>query len=179
MGVLRTLVDFVSGPGEILEGLNRRLHGRDAGLTTCLVMQFSEDRDVLVIANAGHLPAFADRVELTGETNLPLGMLADTNYRESVHAMRPGTHIVVMTDGVTEAMCKGELFGFDRTHKLSGERATTIAEAARNFGQSDDITVLSIDLQATASSRASTLTLENAELSPEFADYERGSVQPV
>ena len=148
VGVLQTLVDFVSGPGEILAGLNRHLHGRESAFATCLVLQFSPDRSQLVIANAGHLPAFADQLELTTESSLPLGILPGSIFLECVHSLRPGARIILLTDGVPEAMCKRELFGFERTQLLMGEQATTIAQAAKTFGQTDDITVLSIDLIA-------------------------------
>jgi hypothetical protein len=41
-----------------------------------------------------------------------------------------------------------ELFGFSRTQELSAQSAIAIADAARNFGQTDDITVLSIDFES-------------------------------
>jgi hypothetical protein len=37
-----------------------------------------------------------------------------------------------------------ELFGFDRTSKISTEPAEAIAQAALRFGQEDDITVLTV-----------------------------------
>jgi phosphoserine phosphatase RsbU/P len=145
VGTLRTLAEYIDGPGEILAGLNRRLHGR-TGMTTCLAMRFSADRGVLTIANAGHLPPYADGCELKTEDSLPLGMDPDAVFSEMICPLRDGGHIVVLTDGIPEAMHKRELFGFERTYALSGESAATIAEAARAFGQTDDITVLSIDV---------------------------------
>ena len=38
----------------------------------------------------------------------------------------------------------GELFGFDRVHNLSNQSAFYIADAAKEFGQEDDITVLTV-----------------------------------
>jgi serine phosphatase RsbU (regulator of sigma subunit) len=50
-----------------------------------------------------------------------------------------------MSDGVVEARRpSGELFGFDRVHNLSNQTAFYVADAAKNFGQEDDITVLSV-----------------------------------
>jgi sigma-B regulation protein RsbU (phosphoserine phosphatase) len=82
-----------------------------------------------------------------------LGVLSNLSFSESVYSLHPGTHIVVLTDGVPEAMCNRELFGFERTRGISSKCARTIAEAARSFGQTDDITVLSIDLLLEASAR--------------------------
>jgi len=38
----------------------------------------------------------------------------------------------------------GELFGFDRTAAISAQPAEAIAHAAQQFGQEDDITVLTL-----------------------------------
>jgi serine phosphatase RsbU (regulator of sigma subunit) len=38
----------------------------------------------------------------------------------------------------------GQLFGFERTREISGKAAEEIAEAAKQFGQEDDITVLTL-----------------------------------
>jgi serine phosphatase RsbU (regulator of sigma subunit) len=53
--------------------------------------------------------------------------------------------LILITDGVVEARSsQGELFGFDRTAAIANSSALSIAEAARAFGQEDDITVLSL-----------------------------------
>jgi serine phosphatase RsbU (regulator of sigma subunit) len=50
-----------------------------------------------------------------------------------------------MSDGVVEArQPSGELFGFERVHNLTGQSAFYIADAAKAFGQEDDITILTI-----------------------------------
>ena len=56
---------------------------------------------------------------------------------------------MLLSDGVPEARSKtGELYGFDRLSQLAQYSASEIAEAARSFGQEDDITVLTIALGA-------------------------------
>ena len=37
-----------------------------------------------------------------------------------------------------------ELFGFDRTREISAQSAREIAEAAKAWGQNDDITVVTV-----------------------------------
>ena len=50
-----------------------------------------------------------------------------------------------MTDGIVQARGKNsELFGFERTRAIAAESAEFIAQAAQDFGQEDDITVLTI-----------------------------------
>ena len=56
-----------------------------------------------------------------------------------------GTPMTFLSDGVVEsASASGELFGFERTREISGESASDIAEAARLWGQTDDITVVTV-----------------------------------
>ena len=60
---------------------------------------------------------------------------------------------MLMTDGVAEAQdATGNLFGFDRIAELlrSGIAAAALATAAQDFGQEDDITVLTVARMAQA-----------------------------
>ncbi|MGA7857227.1 MAG: SpoIIE family protein phosphatase [Terracidiphilus sp.] len=66
-----------------------------------------------------------------------------------------GSRLTFYSDRVVEAQCtKGELFGFDRGRELSTEPASAIVEAARNFGQQDDITVVTIERAQTLATAA-------------------------
>ena len=44
----------------------------------------------------------------------------------------------------------GELLGFDQAAALSTQPAEVIAQTAQSFGQDDDITVLTVTLEASA-----------------------------
>lgn len=64
----------------------------------------------------------------------------------TVH-LEPGESLTLLTDGVLEARGpKGELYGYGRLSALMQARPTVqeIVDAACNFGQDDDITVLSV-----------------------------------
>jgi serine phosphatase RsbU (regulator of sigma subunit) len=53
--------------------------------------------------------------------------------------------MLLVSDGVIEARnAQGELFGFERTRAISTQSAENIAHAAQEFGQDDDITVLTL-----------------------------------
>lgn len=145
VGTFRTLAHYTQSPAEILHAMNQRMIGRNnGGFTTCLVLRVDSDGK-LAAANAGHLAPYIDAKELSIENGLPLGLAAGSTYAESAYELSPGARLTLLTDGVVEAQSStGELFGFDRTAKLSLEPAEKVAQTAQTFGQEDDITVLTL-----------------------------------
>ena len=148
IGAFRTLAEFESRPTDILGGLNRRLVGRmQGGFTTALLLKLDRFGHCAV-ANAGHLPPFLNGKELALEESLPLGIDAEVVFTDCDFMLRKGDRLTLYTDGVPEARCKkGELYGFERTRILLSNTfsAESVAQAARDFGQEDDITVLTIE----------------------------------
>jgi HAMP domain-containing protein len=141
MGALRQSIE--RSPAKILEALNRVLLGSES-FTTCQAAWFSTNGE-LVIANAGHLPPYLNSQEVILPGGLPLGVLPGNSYDEVRLYLHPGDRILFLSDGVVEArQGSGELFGFDRVHNLSNQSAFYIADAAKEFGQEDDITVLTV-----------------------------------
>jgi len=131
-------------PAEILAYLNQVLFGQVSGFVTCCVTRITPD-GVITLANAGNPAPYRNGEEMVVEPGLPLGMLADTRYRETRYQIAPGDRLTFVSDGVVEATNpQGELYGFERTLAVSNQPANAIAEAARQFGQEDDITVLSV-----------------------------------
>jgi hypothetical protein len=137
-------------PGRLLSHLDRVMReSHVAGFATCLCADLAPD-GTAVIANAGHLPPYCRGEEIPLPINLPLGAFRDEDprYDETTFHIDPGDTLTFLSDGVVEARSQsGELFGFERTRKLSLEPADAIAEAAQQFGQEDDITVLRLTLQ--------------------------------
>jgi phosphoserine phosphatase RsbU/P len=148
VGVIRTLVDSTTSPGAILAGLNARLVGRGTGFTTCLAIAIDPD-GTLTFANAGQLAPYRNGVEIPSEAGLPLGIIPGLTFAESTLQLAPNDRLTLMTDGIPEAASNRELFGFSRTEQLSQQSAENIAAAAQLFGQTDDITVLSIEFKPT------------------------------
>jgi Stage II sporulation protein E (SpoIIE) len=141
MGALRRTPEI--SPAKILKSLNRVLVDSES-FTTCQAAWFGANGE-LVIANAGHLSPYLNSQEVVLPGGLPLGVLADISYEEVRLYLHPGDRILLMSDGVVEArQSSGELFGFDRVHNLSSQSAFYIADAAKEFGQEDDITVLTV-----------------------------------
>jgi len=141
MGALRRIPE--KSPAKILEALNRVVTGNES-YTTCQAIWFGRDGE-LVIANAGHLPPYLNSQEVVLPGGLPLGALQGERYEEVRLYLHPGDRLLLLSDGVVEARkSTGELFGFDRVHNLSNQSAFYIADAAKEFGQEDDITVLTV-----------------------------------
>jgi hypothetical protein len=147
IGTVRTLAEFESEPKAILGGLNRRLVGRmQGGFTTALLLKLDHFGHC-TLANAGHLPPFLNGNELTLKQSLPLGIVVEAEFEGEELILRKGDCLTLYTDGVPEARSKkGELYGFERTRALfsNSYSAESVAQAARDFGQEDDITVLTI-----------------------------------
>ncbi len=147
IGVARALASEQLSPGMLLTRLNAELKGsQDGGFITCLCARIAADGSV-VIANAGHLAPYRNGCEVEVDSGLPLGLATGFVYSENILKLGAGESLLLLSDGVVEARnSKGELFGFDRTRAISRESAQHIAETARQFGQEDDITVLSLSL---------------------------------
>jgi serine phosphatase RsbU (regulator of sigma subunit) len=65
--------------------------------------------------------------------------------------MPRGSRLTFYSDGIVEAQdAKGELFGFERSRQISMEPVAAIVEAAKQFGQQDDMTVIAITRDAAA-----------------------------
>jgi hypothetical protein len=146
VGAIRGVADYTTDPAELIANLNERLVGRaGGGFSTALVARISADGHVLA-ANAGHLSPYLDGTEIELPGALPLGVESGSRYVTTEFHLDPGSRLTFYSDGVVEAQsAKGELFGFDRGRELSTEPASAIVEAARKFGQQDDITVVTIE----------------------------------
>ncbi len=170
VGVLRAEAGNTN-PAEMLASLNRCLVGRMAGgFATGMVFRVDQDGTV-TFANAGHLPPYLNGHEYPLDASLPLGLIGYSDYTETVLKLEPGDQLSVYTDGLLEATSPtGELFGFDRMNALFANRPTAqeAMKAAIDFGQEDDITVLTITrlaagVQSSTSLAAPALAPEPAE----------------
>lgn len=133
-------------PSEVLAHLNEAVYGRIGGFVTCCVAHISPD-GTMTIANAGNPAPYRNGSEMPVDPGLPLGLLADATYGETHYQLAPNDRLTFVSDGVLEATNpQGELYGFERTARLSTEPAEKVAQAAQVFGQEDDITVLTLAL---------------------------------
>jgi hypothetical protein len=144
VGGIRTAASFTTEPLRILSLLNERMQGR--GLATCVALHIERDGSA-TLANAGHLPPYLNGQEMAMEGALPLGSVSGITFPVLRFKLAEGDALMLMTDGVAEAQnAEGHLFGFERIAEMlrKGVAATALATAAQDFGQEDDITVLTV-----------------------------------
>jgi serine phosphatase RsbU (regulator of sigma subunit)/pSer/pThr/pTyr-binding forkhead associated (FHA) protein len=86
--------------------------------------------------NAGHIPPILvspdGKAEMLGENiiGLPLGVMEDTEYPEIRFSIQKGQKLVVLSDGITDAMnAKGDYFAISGVLKhVSGSRVDSVEE---------------------------------------------------
>jgi len=155
VGAIRTAAEDTCAPEIIIPRLNERLVGRSrSGFSTALAAHITFDGAV-TIANAGHLSPYLDGREIELPGALPLGIVSGASYETTQFQIAPGSRLTFYSDGVIEAQKPtGELLGFERGCELSTQPAASIVEAAVQFGQSDDITVVAITRSAAIATAA-------------------------
>ena len=152
VGMIRAETARGTDPVSLLRSLNARMIGRSqGGFTTCLAAHITANGQ-LTIANAGHLPPYLNGHEIDVPGSLPLGIVPQSQYDAISVVLAPGDRLTFVSDGVVEARSRsGELFGFDRTRAMSHKLAEALADAAQQFGQNDDITVVSVEFAGISS----------------------------
>lgn len=156
IGSIRATAEETHDPAVLLGKLHSRVAertqaaGHSAGYTmdgfvTALAAFIAND-GLVTLANAGHLSPYLDGHEIELPGALPLGIGDGGQYEATTVDLPKGSRLAFLSDGVVEAQKpSGELLGFDRAKAMSRESAAAIVEAAVQFGQSDDITVVTIE----------------------------------
>jgi serine phosphatase RsbU (regulator of sigma subunit) len=86
--------------------------------------------------------------EIAAPGALPLGLVNGARYDIVTSQLAAGDRLTFVSDGVVEAQSRnGELLGFERTRAMSRQSAEAIANAAQEFGQMDDITVVTVEFK--------------------------------
>lgn len=119
-GMLRSLAQTGSGPGEVLTRLNNMMvedfpSGR---FVTMVYGEFDPSTRKLRLANAGHLPPLLVEPDghrwIATEHGLPLGIAA-SKFSESEITLGPQARLAIYSDGITEAaLASGEEYGPER-----------------------------------------------------------------
>ena len=165
IGAIRALASQELSPGLLLTRLNREMSGsQNGGFITCSCARVGSDGAV-TLANAGHPPPYCNGEEMEMMSGLPLGITREVEYTETSARLAPGDRVTFLSDGVLEARDEdGGFFGFERTRAISGQRAEAIANAARQFGQEDDITVLTVAFRPAGSGLDQAVELGSASV---------------
>jgi GAF domain-containing protein len=148
LGALRRETSY--DPSDILSNLNNALiaQGQLGFTTACCVRIFLSGE--FTLANAGHIAPYLSGREIATPPALPLGVAPDQSYELVTGRLLQEERLVLLSDGVPEARSTlGELYGFERLPSLTLMPARDIAEAAQQFGQEDDITVLTLAFATT------------------------------
>ena len=166
LGVIRSQAATTTSPAAILNALNDCLAGRmDGGFATGIILRLDQD-GTATFANAGHLPPFLNGQEFELEPSLPLGLTPQAGYLETSIRLHLGDQLSFFTDGLLEAKSgDGELYGFDRLHTLfaASPTAQQACQAAVDFGQDDDITVLTLTRLAAGEEATAHVVAPNLE----------------
>ncbi len=146
VGAMRAAAQHSSDPAKILHEINVQLCDRKHTSATGLILHI-DPQGAVTIASAGQLPPYLNDKEMEIPGALPLGTLPDADLSVTTFTLQPGDTLTLMSDGVVEAQdSDGNLFGFSRIDALlkAGAGAAQIATAAQEFGQEDDILVLTV-----------------------------------
>ncbi len=164
----RAVPSHENNPARMMQAINRTsCNGNDSNMFVTLfigVLDLPTGR--LRYCNAGHdKPILIAESEsqrlvetLPAKANLPVGVFDDVKYDMQEQVVKPGTTILLYTDGLTEAKNRGrKQFGLNRLHELlqSSDSADsphallqTLSQAVKQFAegadQSDDLTMLAI-----------------------------------
>jgi serine phosphatase RsbU (regulator of sigma subunit) len=110
-----------ASPAHFVEILNQQLAGRfgDNRYATLFWAEYDAHTSVLTYVNAGHpspiLRYSTGEIERLNSVGVPIGMFANTRYSATTLHMRPGSRLVIFTDGLTDAEnAAEEEFGDER-----------------------------------------------------------------
>ena len=162
--ILRSLAKLHPSPGATLAHLNQiLLEDFPTGkfVTMIYAVLDATTREV-AIASAGHLRPLvinSHNAFLDVDTGLPLGLLQGSAYPETTLRLDPGTHLLLYTDGITEATNReNEEYGAERLldhFQQSDACVNGLIEEVRQFGKGfeypDDATAVLIRSREIAS----------------------------
>ncbi len=151
-------------PSAVLERVNERLSDLETDrFVTASCIRLDTARRRLTIANAGHLPivvrrADGDTFACGGASGMPLGMLP-CKYAEEEIALRPADVVLLMTDGLVEALDHpsggaGMDYLIDLVRDAPHDRAAIHARIRRTLDEVrrgavlDDVTWVGLQLEA-------------------------------
>jgi serine phosphatase RsbU (regulator of sigma subunit) len=135
---LRALVPLFPALSELGAALNRILHrdGLPNRFATLVYLALTTDDGHVRYLNAGHVPPLVIRgsvVEELKDSSIALGFIPEAVFAERAVSLAVGDVLVIVSDGVIEAMnAADEFFGDDR---LRAALSAVAGQPARHLGQ--------------------------------------------
>ena len=161
--MFRTLSNSKGSPAAIMRELNDSMCSRNTSMmfVTLFIGILEISSGKLVYCNAGHNAPVAtgpDVKELDVKPNIAIGIAPGWDYADQRVTVKPGTSVLLYTDGLTEAENQShELFGMERLMKAAedakdcrtaAESIDLVSSSVHSFvdgaEQSDDLTLLVI-----------------------------------
>jgi serine phosphatase RsbU (regulator of sigma subunit) len=153
-------------PGHFVEILNQEIAGRfgDNRYATLFWGEYNAQTAVLTYVNAGNpapiVISSGGEIERLNSDSFPIGMFATARYEAKDLQMRPGSRVVIFSDGLTDAQDPAEQeFGEERliascraiAHATTAERVAeklmqAVAEWSTGMEPFDDTTVVVVDV---------------------------------
>lgn len=165
---VQNIVPFLNDAGDAIHAINKHMCSNmvEGRFVTYVLVIIDLTTNEMTLANAGHMSpiirhADGKTEEFPDETiGIPIGIMEDYPYDVVSHSIKPGDTVVIVTDGVDEAMNpNGDLYGKDRVVKFVSEGspdARELGEAlladvrlhADGRPQNDDITIMTFGRDA-------------------------------
>ncbi len=167
MALTRTLMrtyaqERTRKPHQVLEEVNGRILADTQGgyYVTLFYGILNLETGILDYSNAGHPPGVlvrgpkSDRLRVLARTGPPLGVTKQTPWQSSAISLQPGDHLILYTDGISEARDGGsQLFGVDRLIQAA------LASSDRSAGETQDMILQLVDRFAGEQPRADDIAL--------------------
>jgi len=141
--LIRTTADLTTQPRDLLGRVNRQIYEELSAVDMFITVQVAlieVDRQRLTVASAGHCPLLVAGAD--GQTasispeGLPLGILPEVDFEETVISLGDIAFAMLHTDGLTEARNgDGEIFGETRLLNCLG-RISTLDQSPEGFSTS-------------------------------------------
>lgn len=167
MAITRSAFRFISGMDLSVCDITRQINNfvcngnTSAMFVTLFIGKIDLKTGDFTYCNAGHNPILINSEFLHAKPNLAIGLIQDFPYEEEHMKLDGPTHIILYTDGVTEAeRTSKEQFGEERLEawskgidkSLNAEQAcnslmNSVQAFTNGAEQNDDITIMTISIQ--------------------------------
>ncbi len=141
--LLRGMVQWTQSPGDLLARVNRLLYGELSKAEMFITAQLAvadPATNVFKVSSAGHCPLLvrngAGEVQAVAPEGVPLGIMPEALFVETVVPFEAGSCGVLYTDGVVEARnASSEPFGEQRLRAWLGQSAHSAFVNSTDFGE--------------------------------------------